>query len=114
MIEILAELVGFDSSKRFAEPARMILKECWFSDLEILGIWEEIVTNTCTSSLLESKHQIPKSKNPFISLKYKILKTETPQTPGLKVNNENHDWKEDYITISQESKLEKKSKYKPK
>ena len=43
MIEIWAECTWFNTrSQRFADQARKILKKGWFSDLEILEIYQQI------------------------------------------------------------------------
>ena len=42
MKEIGSESTKFNTSQRLAEQAKLILKKCWFSDLEILEICEQV------------------------------------------------------------------------
>ena len=48
MIEIMEECTRFKTtSQRLADQARTKIKECWFFDLEILEIHEQINWESC-------------------------------------------------------------------
>ena len=42
MTEICAESIRFNTSQRLADQARMLLKKGWFSNLEILEIYQQV------------------------------------------------------------------------
>ena len=97
----------------------MVLLKGWFSDLEILEIYGHVIVNNRNKKasprlkrkILKSKKLLTKSKLKIVKTKHhrpQYLNVNTEKQNKFRVNKEKHDWNEDYITISQEPRLEKK------
>ena len=107
MIEICTESTKFNTTnQRLTDLARTIWKKDWFYDLEILEIGAQV-------SLEEYAQEEPLNKLKDKILRHQILKANIWQNPLVLMQelkcrvNKSHVWKEGYITISKELRIEK-------
>ena len=111
MIKIGAESARFNATnKTLADQTRMTYKRLVFWLSQTRNMWTDRLVNNMLK------------KSPLHALTHKILKTKkhhknqnltnvnTRKQESCRVDKENHNWKEDYISILQESKLEKMSR----
>ena len=108
MIEIWTESAKFNTSQRFADQARIILKKGWFSNLEILWVWRHvpskeyeqepstwIETLNIEKQKLLNRIETQNIENQTTTDPSSIKAMLTQKDYKFKVNKENHNWKED-------------------
>ena len=76
VIEIWQECASFQTSQRLADQVRTIIKKCWFSDLEILEIHQNM-NNEQDSNTVPDTSSINK-QNSLTQMNCQIRKIETP------------------------------------
>ena len=103
----LARIQKFNTSQKLVEQTRLILKEGWFSDFEILEICEQVNHGEYTQRELPPHKKKKKKK-----LKYKIFKTQHHNI-NINIRRQGKCRWIDYISIPKESRL-KKSRYRSK
>ena len=114
MIEIWIEFARFiKTNQRRADQVRIITKNGWFSDLEILDIHQQIYWQTYqqTPNIETKSLTTEESETPNQTLNDQYTANTKSQTLTQKEKNEcrshekNHVWKENPIAFSQEPRL---------